>query len=335
MKPMEPKMKTMGWLVRREYWEHKGMLLWVPLAIACAMLAFALAMAAMGHNAEIHMDMPEGKASGVTIVMGARQQQALADMAATTYPMVAAPLYIAMAFMVFSYCLGALYNERRDRSLLFWKSLPVSDTAAVLSKVALALLLIPLGIVVLELATALLITLVGLAVLAYKGTNVLPLLLVSPHFWLTPLKLVAVVPVYVLWALPTVGWLLMVSSWARSKVIVWAVGSPLLTAMLLSWANKAFSLGMNMEWLFSNVISRLLISVVPGSWFTIDALRHPVEHAGAVAENGPTAEVHGVVDALFNGSWSAVATPQLWLGAIAGALMIVAAIWLRRRREEG
>jgi ABC-2 type transport system permease protein len=60
-----------------------------------------------------------------------------------------------------------------------------------------------------------------------------------------------------------------------------------------------------------------------------------VEHAGAVAEKGPTAEVHGVVDALFNGSWAAVATPQLWIGALAGALMIVAAIWLRRRREEG
>jgi ABC-2 type transport system permease protein len=335
MKPMEPQMKTMGWLVRREYWEHKGMLLWAPLAIACAMLAFALAMAVMGHNAEIHWDMPEGKASGVTIHMAARQQQALADQAASVYPMVAAPLYIALGFMVFSYCIGALYNERRDRSLLFWKSLPVSDTATVLSKAALALLFIPLGIVVLELATALLITLIGLGVLAYKGTNVLPMLLASPHFWLTPLKVLAVVPVYMLWALPTVGWLLMVSSWARSKVFLWAVGAPLLTAMLLSWANKAFTLGIDMEWLFANVISRLLVSVVPGTWFTIDTLRRPVEHAGAIAEHGPTAEVHGVVNALFNGSWAAVATPHLMVGALAGALMIAVAIWLRRRREEG
>ena len=333
MKPMEPKMKTMGWLVRREYWEHKGMLLWVPLAIAALMLAFALVMAAMGHNAEIHLDMPEGKAGGVTIHMAARHQQALVNMAATTYPVVAAPLYIALAFMVFSYCTGALYNERRDRSLLFWKSLPVSDTATVLSKAALALLLIPLGIVVLALATALLITLIGLAVLAYKGTNLLPLLLASPHFWLTPLKLVALVPVYMLWALPTVGWLLMVSSWARSKAFLWAVGAPLLTLMLVSWANEGFRLGIDMEWLFSTFISRLLVSVVPGSWFAIEALRRPVEHAGTVAENGSAVAVHGVGDALFNGSWAAVATPHLWIGAIAGALMIAAAIWLRRREE--
>jgi ABC-2 type transport system permease protein len=335
MKPMEGKMKTMQWLIRREYWEHKGMLLWVPLAIAALMLTFALAMAAMGHNAEIHLDMPEGKASGITIQMGARQQQALADVAATTYPMAAAPLYLTLAFMVFSYSIGALYNERRDRSLLFWKSLPVSDTATVLSKAALALLLIPLGVVVLALATALLITLVGLAVLAYKGTNVFPLLLASPHFWLTPLKLLALIPVYMLWALPTVGWLLMVSGWARSKAFLWAVGTPLVTALLLSWANKAFALGWHMEWLFTNFISRLLVSVVPGSWFAIEGLRRPVEYAGAVAERGPTAGVHGVVDALFNGSWAAVATPHLWIGAIAGVLMIATAIWLRRRREEG
>ncbi|QBQ39631.1 hypothetical protein E1742_25945 [Pseudoduganella plicata] len=328
-------MKTMGWLIRREYWEHKGMLLWVPVAIATLMVAFALAMAFMGHNAEIHWDMPEGKASGVTILMGQRQQVALADKAAATYPIVAAPLYMALGFMVFSYCIGALYNERRDRSLLFWKSLPVSDAATVVSKAALALLLIPLGIVVLALATALLVTLIALGVLAYKGTNVLPLLLTSPHFWLTPLKLVALVPVYMLWALPTVGWLLMVSSWARSKVFLWAVGAPLLTAMLLSWANKAFTLGLDMEWLFSNIISRLLVSVVPGSWFAIEALRRPVEYAGAVAERGPTSEVHGVVDALFNGSWAAVATPNLLIGALAGVLMIAAAIWLRRHREEG
>lgn len=326
-------MKTMQWLIRREYWEHKGMLVWVPLAIAALMLVVTLAMAVKGHNAEIHIDMAEGHAGGVTVQMGERQQQALVDVIANTYPVAAAPLYMTLGFIVFFYSLGALYDERRDRSLLFWKSLPVSDTATVVSKALLALLLIPLGIVVLALATALVIMLLGMSVLALKGTNVLPALLSSGTFWLTPLKVIALVPLYLLWALPTVGWLLMVSSWARSKVFLWAVGTPLLSAALLAWATKAFGLGLDMEWVFSNIISRLLISVVPGSWFTNGALRQPVELSGHGARSA--GEVHGIVDALFGQSWALLATPHLWLGVIAGVAMILVAIGLRRRREEG
>lgn len=326
-------MKTMQWLIRREYWEHKGMLVWVPAVIAALMLVVTLAMAIKGHNAEIHIDMAEGQASGVTVHMGERQQRALVDVISGTYPVAAAPLYITLGFIVFFYSLGALYEERRDRSLLFWKSLPVSDTATVLSKALLALLLIPLGIVVLALATALVIILLGMGVLALKGTNVLPALLSSGTFWLTPLKVISLVPVYLLWALPTVGWLLMVSSWARSKVFLWAVGTPLLSAALLAWATKAFALALDMEWVFSNIISRLLVSVVPGSWFANGALRTPVEQAGRGAEGAHN--VHGVVDALYGQSWAVLATPNLWLGVIAGVGMILIAIWLRRRREEG
>lgn len=326
-------MKTMQWLIRREYWEHKGMLVWVPLAIAALMLVMTLAMAAKGHNAEIHLDMAEGRAGGVNVYMGERHQAALVDVVAGAYPMATAPLYITLAFIVFFYSMGALFDERRDRSLLFWKSLPVSDTATVLSKALLALLLIPLGMVVLALATALVITLIGMGVLALKGTNVFPLLLSSSHFWLTPLKVISLVPVYLLWALPTVGWLLMVSSWARSKVFLWAVGTPLLSAALLAWATKAFGLAVNVEWVFSNIISRLLISVMPGSWFVNSALRAPVEKAGHGAETAR--QFHGMIDSLFAQSWSTLGTPHLWLGAMAGTGMIVVAIWLRRRREEG
>jgi hypothetical protein len=28
-------MKTMKWLIKREMWENKGMLLWTPVVIAC------------------------------------------------------------------------------------------------------------------------------------------------------------------------------------------------------------------------------------------------------------------------------------------------------------
>jgi ABC-2 type transport system permease protein len=58
---------------------------------------------------------------------------------------VAAMVLIITAFIVgLFYCLDALYGERRDRSILFWKSLPVSDLTTVLSKATIALVVLPL-----------------------------------------------------------------------------------------------------------------------------------------------------------------------------------------------
>ena len=48
-----------------------------------------------------------------------------------------------LGFVVFFYCLGSLYDERKDRSVLFWKSLPVSDRDTVLSKALSALVVAP------------------------------------------------------------------------------------------------------------------------------------------------------------------------------------------------
>ncbi|WP_210235883.1 ABC-2 transporter permease, partial [Mesorhizobium sp. M1C.F.Ca.ET.212.01.1.1] len=60
-----------------------------------------------------------------------------------------------LAFVVFFYCLGALYDDRRDRSILFWKSLPLSDTQTVLSKVISALIVAPLIAVIAGIITML------------------------------------------------------------------------------------------------------------------------------------------------------------------------------------
>src|SRR3546814_13401578 len=61
--------------------------------------------------------------------------------------------FIVLAFVVFFYCLGALYDERKDRSVLFWKSLPVSDAQTVLSKVGSAVVVAPVLAVIASLVT--------------------------------------------------------------------------------------------------------------------------------------------------------------------------------------
>ncbi len=326
-------MNTYKWLIRREYWENRGMLLLVPGALSGLLILFMLAAVFKGQNMGLHFD--DGDMSGMsvgpgtTVQLGGRYLQMVVDGLSTIFPLMAAPLYLSLAFVVFFYALGALYDERRDRSILFWKSLPVSDAATVLSKALLALILIPFGMVVIALATAFVMLLIAGVGLALRGSNILPLLLTSPRLWLGPLKVLSLVPVYALWALPTVGWLLMVSSWARSKVFLWAVGTPVLAGAVLGWAQGGLGLAINAEWIAGNVIARLLTSVVPGTWLMSDSVR-PLLPRGVGAENPGS-----VADSLYQLSWSSLGTPHLWIGAFAGAAMIGVAIWLRRRREEG
>ncbi|HEX8601049.1 MAG TPA: hypothetical protein VF774_00250 [Pseudoduganella sp.] len=324
--------QTLHWLIRREFWEHRGMLTWVPLAIAGLMILMVLVVAVTGSNATIHVDGVQTSVAGATIELGERQQQRLAEGIAAAAPVSAAPLYLSLGFMVFFYSLGALYDERRDRSILFWKSLPVSDTATVLSKAALALIGIPLLIIVVELVTSLILVAVGMAALAFKGINVFPMVLAQPQFWLGPLKVFSLLPVYALWALPTVGWLLLVSAWARSKVFLWAVGVPLLAMILAAWAEKGLQQAVSAGWLIEKFISRLLIGVMPGTWLMAGGVVERARDMDVAANTrGPSA----AFDLIYQSSWAAMATAEMIWGAVAGALMIGAAIWLRRRREEG
>jgi ABC-2 type transport system permease protein len=269
-------------------------------------------------------------ASDIAFGMSREVKAKIAAGAATHYLAGAAPLFMVLPVVVFFYCLAALYDDRRDRSILFWKSLPVSDRMTVLSKVITAVCVAPVITIAIGTAVSLLMLLVGAAVSAYNGVNLFGALFTSPNLYLAPLYLVGLVPVYIMWAIPTVGWLLMVSSWARSKVFLWAVGTPLIVVVLLKWFNyliASFSdTVIDTHWFVQNVIARGLGGLIPGVWlpFSIDDPRL----LGS--------QEHGLdLTALFTQSWLSLATPGVWGGALAGVLMIVAAIRLRRWRDEG
>jgi hypothetical protein len=159
----------------------------------------------------------------------------IAETLSQAYMVSAMPVLMVLGFLVFFYCLGALNDERRDRSLLFWKSLPVSDLTTVLSKLLLAVVIAPLITLGIGIVLSLVLVLAACFMLLSHGTNLFGALLSSPDFYLTPLRMIGLLPVYILWALPTVGWLLMVSSMVRSKVFLWAVGTPLVASLLLLW----------------------------------------------------------------------------------------------------
>ncbi|MCI4567133.1 hypothetical protein [Lysobacter sp. CFH 32150] len=329
-------------LLKREFWEHKGGFFWAPLvaggiSILLTLMAIVVGeVAARKAIASGKLDGIAAKATsdGVTINgldlgalserLGPEEMRHLAGgidlsmLLASTWP------FIVLAFVVFFYCLGALYDERKDRSVLFWKSLPLSDTETVLSKATSALLVAPTLAVGAAVATmfAFLLLISGVALM--HGGNPFQLIWGPGSPLDNAALLVASIPVYALWALPTVGWLLLCSVWSRSKPFLWAIMIPVFAGIFVTWFDLMQMFNLETIWFWKNIVGRALLSVWPGSWIDVATF----EHANV---DGPES-----VRQLLNikSMYSTLLTPQLWIGAIAGAGMIFAAIRLRRWRDD-
>jgi ABC-2 type transport system permease protein len=97
---------------------------------------------------------------------------------------------------------------------------------------------------------------------------------------------------------------------------------------VLLWAEKTMHLGLSACWIGEHVVARIRLGVAQGSWFVF--AQH--EHLPAMIHEHPPADLGGT---LFSASWSTLGSPSLWIGVAAGVAMIAAAVWMRRRREEG
>ncbi|RSZ59808.1 hypothetical protein HF313_13820 [Massilia atriviolacea] len=318
-------MNTMTWLLKREFWEHKGSFYWAPLVLGAVMVAVTGLTIIYGMSSGAHFTFKvNGQMQDLQAAfngMSAHDHRQLVEVLSNICVGAGLPLLLMLAVTTFFYCLGALHDERRDRSILFWKSLPLSDTRTVLSKVLMVTVAAPLIVIGVSLATSFALMLIIGTAAMFHGVSVFGAILGNPAFYMLPVHAVGVLPVYVLCALPTVGWLLMVSAWARSKVFLWAVGVPLIALMLVKWIGYLLGIDSAAAWMMTNVAGRMLLGLVPGSWL--------FDH-----NRGGTLLHEPGMDVLAQ-AWLALANPGVWIGAAAGALMIYAAIRLRRFKDEG
>lgn len=318
-------MKTFYWLVKREFWEHRGGFLWAPVITGGVFLLLNLMGIISGEvigaqhgfnflfNDRIHI-LDHALSADEAAKAGA-----LMDMVMYSTSFI---ISIVLGFVVFFYCLGALYDDRRDRSLLFWKSLPLSDTATVLAKVVAGTLLAPFIAVICGVITGIAMLLLFTTALSFHGIGAWHLLAYAHPFQVIT-NLIGTIPLYAMWALPTTGWLLLCSAWARSKPFLWAAVLPIAVGMMLGWFNLMGTRTVDGGWYWKDVVGRILLSVFPGSWLGTH------NFAGMGDSNG---------DALnflnLGNSYSALATPTFWIGAVAGFALLAAAIWLRRWRDD-
>jgi ABC-2 type transport system permease protein len=207
-----PASRRLYWSVRRELWENRAIYL-APLAVAALFLLGFLISA-------IH---PPAQMRDAMALDPMRHQELIEQ----PYSFVAFFL-MAISFIVsIFYCLDALHGERRDRSILFWKSLPVSDLITVLAKASVPVLIVPLVTFAVTIFAQWIMLLLSSAVVLARGQSVAALWSHLPLFQMSLMLLFHLVAVHGLQFAPIYAWMLLVSGWARRAVLLWAVLPPL------------------------------------------------------------------------------------------------------------
>jgi ABC-2 type transport system permease protein len=198
----------MYWSVRRELWENRSIYI-APLCAAAVILFGSL----------ISTIRLPGKMRAALALDPMKQHDAIA----MPYDMAAALIMGAVVIVSVFYCLDALHGERRDRSILFWKSLPVSDLTTVLSKACIPLIVLQLLSFVITVATQFIMLLLSSVVLLANGMSVTTLWTQLSLFQMSLMLLYHLLTVHALWYAPLYGWLLLVSGWARRAAFLWSV----------------------------------------------------------------------------------------------------------------
>ncbi|WP_297142528.1 hypothetical protein [Thermomonas sp.] len=321
-------------LLKREYWEHKGGFFWAPIWAAGISLLFTLLGLITAEFAARKASFGNFKINGEVMVNGLDLNAITAQMSSGDMEKLAAGIsmsaasamiwpLLALGFVVFFYCLASLYDERQTRSVLFWKSLPISDRDTVLSKAISALIVAPVIATAIGIVCMLAFLLIlSVFVLIHHG-NPFTLLWNPSSLLANASVLVAALPIYALWALPSVGWLMLCSVWAKSKPFLWAVALPVFAGVFISWFDLLSIFNIESNWFWKNIVAHLLGGVFPGTWMQL---------ADLSSFNG-----NGIPSTLtiVQGMYTVLLSPQLWIGAAAGVAMLIGAMQLRRWRDEG
>lgn len=326
--------------VRREFWEHRS--LWIAPAIWAGIitLMFAWVIFAVIPNhvdidnngiviepdAQTMSQLDEADRKEVEKTLGEAREHHHQPTAAQkdtffafSYLAITAFVVLFTCVVVFFYLIDCLYAERKDRSILFWKSLPISDLQVVTSKLAVALVVVPLAAILLAGVVQLLI---GLMVwLRFHGTvlgaNMPEWSLLA---WFKSMIVALVVGLGgVLWCAPIAGYLLLVSSWARKNVFLWAVLPPIALCAL--------------EGFFLHTTH--VLQFIAWRLFGFVKLLHLDPSALNVGTRDNSEDLPHITDVLSQLDMSGLFTNvNVWAGVAVAAALVFVAVRLRRYRDD-
>jgi ABC-2 type transport system permease protein len=284
-----PATRLFYWSVQREIWEYRSIYL-APLVVAGVVLfGFLISLITLPHRAN-------------SALLRSPADQAFIF----EHPFVLAELAIMAAALIVAilYCIEALHGERRDRSILFWKSLPVSDLITVLAKASVPLVILPMvAFVVTEITEIIMVLLSAMALMGNPGES---MLWAHVHFvhmsWGLFYHLLFI---HGFWYAPFYGWFLLVSAWAKRAPFLWATLPPILAGILerIIFGSTCFASTIGNHFFGGPDAPKTGQEAM-----TLDAMTHP----------GPS---------------QYFTSPGFWIGLLVTATFLALAVRLRRYRE--
>jgi len=308
-------------LMKREFWENKGAFRTTPLVIGGIFLA-AMVMFLITFN---HFDNEFQSLRELLRFVAQQDVDLRAKVLFAANLEISVFFSMVLAFVVFFYLLGSLYDDRKDRSILFWKSLPASDTLTLASKLLAAMVVAPFIFWVVYVITHIVIMALFAVVVMVLGENPWTLFLsLGSPFEAWSLVLVSYFAQSI-WALPLYGWLMLVSAFAPRIPLLFAILPPVILGVLELWVDflKTFTLNDNLFGLF-------------GRWFA----NSPLIMSGDDHENGFGAALGIPITSDYDHEvtlaniFDRLFSTDMLIGLAIAAVFLGAALWLRRRATE-
>jgi len=296
-------------LIRRELWEHRSIFI-TPAAIAgviaLAVLTGQMSISAYGGEVDLAI-------TGASNADPAHRRAALMAAFGAITGIFAVGAGIVMIF----YSLDSLYSERKDKSILFWRSLPITDAETVVSKLIVALLVIPAAALAGTFATHLLFMIISSVWIMFEGGNAGHLIWsAAPVFDVWGAAILTAMATTI-WMSPFIGWFFFVSAYTRRMPLLMAV-MPLIVLPLVEIA----------------ILPTKILAKTIWSRFTDMPLAGM--NLEDVFNDGALAELHeenvSMLAALDMGRF--FTSPAVWAGIVVCGLLVTAAIYVRRFRAE-
>jgi ABC-2 type transport system permease protein len=302
-------------LVRRELWEHRSIFV-TPIVIASIVtLGTLTALVFVGEFRE-ELDLA---IFGAQNVAGDTERKAVL----TGLFLGSSWLFVlGLGVLTVFYALDSLYAERKDKSILFWRSLPVTDAETVISKLLTALLVIPAvaaaGIIVTHLVN-LIVTSIWVS---SKGGDASLLIWQSVPLLDNWAAMIIVLFASAIWMSPFVGWFLFVSGYTKRAPLLMAF-LPLVLIPMIEGIFMRSSHFAEAVWGRAASIP-IFAGIDMGRFFDDD---NHFQGAGGIPEEMTSLLAHLDIGKFFS-------SVDTWIGIVVCGLLTTAAIYVRRYRDE-
>lgn len=297
-------------LIKREFWEHRSM--WVtPVAIASIVILATLTTLVFAGDFAKELDLA---IFGAQNIAGDMERKAMLS----GFFVMSSPLFLlGLVILMVFYTLDSLYAERKDKSILFWRSLPVTDAETVISKLLTALILVPAITLAAVFATHLINLIMTAVWVSMKGGDAGVLIWGSVSLLDNWFAAIIVIYSACIWMSPFVGWFLFVSGYTKRAPLLMAF----LPLILIPMVEGIFLRSAH----FAEAVWGRLAQIPLFSGIDIEAI---------FEDDRPhlNEEMISLLSAIDFGKF--ITSIDTWIGIIVCGLLVTAAIYVRRYRDD-